>query len=67
MILNRLVDHVAGRGEMSRTQVMAAQILLRKVLPDLTATELSGHDGAPLQVNIVRFSDLTEDEQPPER
>jgi hypothetical protein len=41
-ILNRLIDHVVGKVELSTTQVRAAEILLKKVLPDLTATEHSG-------------------------
>jgi hypothetical protein len=42
MILNRLCDHVLGECEMSPTQVRAAEILLRKVLPDLSAVDHSG-------------------------
>lgn len=41
-ILNALVEHAEGRREMSSTQVQAALGLLRKVMPDLAATELSG-------------------------
>jgi hypothetical protein len=67
MLLNRLSDHASGKAEMSRTQVMAAQILLRKVLPDLTSTELAGQDGAPLAVHIVRFADLPDEDKPQER
>lgn len=54
MIINRLTDHVDGKVEMSATQVTAGLGLLRKVLPDLKATE---HDGElkidfPNQVNV---------------
>lgn len=38
-ILNCLLEHVEGRREMSTTQVTAALGLLRKVLPDLQASE----------------------------
>jgi hypothetical protein len=41
-ILSVLVEHVQGKREMGATQVTAAIALLRKVLPDLTATELTG-------------------------
>lgn len=39
MLLNRLADHVVGKVELQPTQVKAAEILLRKVLPDLSAVE----------------------------
>ena len=42
MIINRLADHVDGKAEMSSTQVAAGLGLLRKVLPDLKATEHEG-------------------------
>ena len=42
MIINRLTDHVDGRAEMSATQVTAGLGLLKKVLPDLKATEHEG-------------------------
>lgn len=41
-IINRLQGCINGTVELSATQVSAANILLRKVLPDLTATELTG-------------------------
>lgn len=41
-ILNALVEHVEGKREMSATQVSAGIALLRKVLPDLSATEING-------------------------
>jgi hypothetical protein len=37
MLINRLQNHVAGRLEMSKTQIQAAGILLRKTLPDMIA------------------------------
>jgi len=42
MLMNRLRDHVVGKVELSQTQVRAAEILLRKALPDLAAIEHSG-------------------------
>lgn len=50
MLINRLQNHVAGRVEMSASQVRAAEILLRKRLPDLNSTELSGPGGGPVEV-----------------
>ena len=46
MLLNRLADHADGKVELSTTQVRAAEILLRKTMPDLSAVsadvELAG-------------------------
>jgi len=42
-ILGRLMRHVEGEIEMSSTQIRAAEILLKKVLPDLSAIEHQGH------------------------
>jgi hypothetical protein len=50
MLINRLQNHVAGRIEMSATQLRAAEVLLRKRLPDLVATEHSGPGGGPIEV-----------------
>ena len=38
-LLNRLQDHVFGHIEMSSTQVRAAEIALRKALPDFVLSE----------------------------
>lgn len=38
-LINRLAAHAAGKIEMTPTQVQAAQILLKKVLPDLAAVD----------------------------
>jgi hypothetical protein len=37
-LLNRLSNHALGQCEMSPTQVRAAEILLRKTMPDLSST-----------------------------
>lgn len=42
MLLTRLHNHAAGKVNMSATQVRAAEILLKKSLPDLTSTEIRG-------------------------
>jgi hypothetical protein len=41
-ILKYLGEHMEGIREMGPTQIQAAQILLRKVMPDLAAIEHSG-------------------------
>jgi hypothetical protein len=45
--------------ELTPDKVSAAKGLLNKALPDLARTELSGPDGAPLTVEVVRFADTT--------
>ncbi len=51
-ILNALVEHVEGKREMSSTQVTAAVALMKKVLPDLQATQISGDAENPLVINV---------------
>jgi len=41
-LINRLQDHFLGKVELSATQANVGLGLLRKILPDLAATELSG-------------------------
>lgn len=41
-IVNRLENHVFGDVELTSTQVSAALGLLKKIVPDLAATELTG-------------------------
>ena len=50
-ILSYLISHVEGQREMGATQVTAALGLIRKVLPDLSATTISGdEDGDPIKI-----------------
>jgi len=42
VLINRLSNHVLGKIEMTPTQIRAAEILLKKKLPDLSAVEHSG-------------------------
>ena len=58
-IINRLSDHVAGTLEMSATQLRAAEILLKKTLPDLSSVSLTGADGGPLVVIQATAHDET--------
>jgi hypothetical protein len=53
-IAKRLEGHVLGAVEMSSTQVQAALGLLKKVVPDQQATEISGPDGGPVVARIER-------------
>lgn len=41
-IINRLREHALGNNRMTATQIRAAEILLRKVVPDLASVEYTG-------------------------
>jgi hypothetical protein len=49
-LLNRLADHALNGVELSATQVRSIEVLLKKVLPDLQAVELSGDEDNPVEV-----------------
>jgi hypothetical protein len=51
-LINRLMTHVNGDCDLSATQVRAAEILLKKTLPDLGSVELTGKDGQPIPVSL---------------
>jgi hypothetical protein len=53
-LINRLISHVNGSVELTNSQVRAAEILLRKTLPDLQSVQLSGTDpdGNPSEIVI---------------
>lgn len=52
MIVTRLQNHLAGKCDLSTTQVQAARILLDRTIPTLTSTELTGRDGKDLAVHV---------------
>ena len=52
-IVNVLEKHILGQREMSASQVSAALGLLRKVVPDLGRTEVTGEGGGPVQVEMT--------------
>lgn len=56
-LLNRLTNHALGKLKrpMDSSQVTAALGVLRKSLPDLTATELTGKDGERLFDKVERI------------
>ncbi len=57
-LINRLTAHVnSAKPLMDSSQVTAAVKLLGKVLPDLSATTLTGADGGPLVIQAVRFGE----------
>lgn len=43
-ILTRLYDHVEGKNELSATQIKAADIILKKLEPDLNRTDVQNLD-----------------------
>jgi len=53
VLMNRLMTHVDGTVEMSPTQIKAADILLRKIVPDLARTEMTGKDGGPQEMIVT--------------
>jgi septum formation inhibitor-activating ATPase MinD len=54
MLLNRLQENAFSKTEiMSSGQIKSAEILLRKVIPDLKAVELTGAEGGPLIIEVL--------------
>ncbi len=53
-LINRLMDHANGKCEMSPTQVRAAEILLKKVIPDVANVQLTGEGGGPV---VIRWTE----------
>lgn len=52
-IINRLQAHLSGEVELSATQLRAAEILLKKSVPDLSAIELSNPEDEDFRVSVV--------------
>jgi len=68
-LVNRLESHIlpddeGNTVEMTPTQVNAALGLLKKVVPDLKASEISGPDGGPIPV--LPFEFVNADPESPE-
>ena len=51
-ILHALIEHVEGKRDMAPSQVTAGVALLKKVLPDLSAVEVSGENGGPVKLTV---------------
>lgn len=53
MLVKRLSDHVLGKQDMSQTQIKAAEVLLKKALPDLQAVQNThtGPGGGPVMIS----------------
>jgi hypothetical protein len=57
-LLNRLDSFANGKVKLSTAQVMAARIVIGKVVPDLKSVEMTGDSEKPLEVNkniVVSF------------
>ncbi|MCB9965767.1 MAG: hypothetical protein H6855_06770 [Rhodospirillales bacterium] len=58
-IINQLIKHVKGEVEMANSQVRAAEILLRKTLPDLKTIEhVQENDNKPIVIQRVVIDDI---------
>jgi len=55
-IVNYLVKHIEGKHPMASSQIKAAEILLRKVVPDLARQELTSSENGPAEL-IVKWKD----------
>lgn len=55
MLIKRLTDHVLGDVELSTSQVRGIEVLLKKTLPDLKSTELTGEGGGPIELRRFEF------------
>ena len=55
-ILQRLERAALGEVEMTPAELKAAEIVLRKTIPDLARTEVTGKDGGD-QVVVYRWGD----------
>lgn len=54
-ILQRLDRAAMGEVDMTPSQLKAAEIVLRKTIPDLNKTELSGPNNGNITVEIKQF------------
>ena len=52
MLIDRLVKHVNDEIDMKPTQLKAAEILLKKVAPDLSNTTLEGNEDKPVKIQV---------------
>lgn len=55
VLINRLHRHAMGKLKMSSTQIRAAEALLDRSVAKLSQIQLTGEDGGPLRVEIVKF------------
>ena len=58
LILSRLEQAALGELEMTPSALKAAEIVLRKTLPDLARTEVTGDEGGPQEL-VIRWKEPT--------
>ena len=58
VILSRLEQAALGEIEMTPSALKAAEIVLRKTLPDLARTEVTGDEGGPQEL-VIRWKEST--------
>jgi hypothetical protein len=56
-LMARVLKHAHGEIEMTPTQLRAAEIYLKKTIPDVARTELTGKDGGAVETKDVTKSD----------
>ena len=66
-IIKKLTSHILSNVKMTNTQVRAAEILLRKVQPDLLATAISDARDTALPVLQIVRNTSTKDATDPSR
>ncbi len=57
VLVQRLMDCAEGKIEMKATQIKAAEILIRKVIPDLGKIEHVGPGNGPIRT-LIEISDI---------
>ena len=56
VIMDRLIKCIHGELEMTPAQLKAADLVLKKVVPDLARTELTGDEENPIQtINTIKI------------
>lgn len=56
-IISRLSEHVSGKIELSPTQISAANILLKKVAPDLASTDVNANIRMSFEPLVIKQSE----------
>lgn len=57
-LMSRIHKHAKGEIEMTASQLRAAEIFLKKVVPDLKSIEMTGRDGGAMETSLtVSFVD----------
>jgi hypothetical protein len=54
-LLNVLQNHALGldNGELSPSRIKTAEVLLKKSLPDLSSTEITGDSEQPISIKVI--------------